>query len=273
MSEEDKRKDEEEFVRDAERILKAANADPDIVSAPVPVERMREHIFCEIRAREAHREEKKEAMLSPQERELIRLGKIYQRRRKVQRYVVLAAALVAALAIGMTSIGGPEKIFGVFKRDALGREQTQVNSGGDVATDGELSEDEVYEQIEEKYGFYPVILDYLPEGTEFQEGTIGNEIQDINLVYGHEEKVDLIFIIRPNYRSASIGTDVEDTEMQSYRMTVHDVPMEVKQYRVEETGESRWSVTFSYQDVQYFLRLFRMEQKEVERVLNNLYFP
>ena len=273
MSEEDKRKDEEEFVRDAERILKAANADPDIVSAPVPVERMREHIFCEIRAREAHREEKKEAILSPQERELIRLGKIYQRRRKVQRYVVLAAALVAALAIGMTSIGGPEKIFGVFKRDALGREQTQVNSGGDVATDGELSEDEVYEQIEEKYGFYPVILDYLPEGTEFQEGTIGNEIQDINLVYGHEEKVDLIFIIRPNYRSASIGTDVEDTEMQSYRMMVHDVPIEVIQYRVEETGESRWSVTFSYQDVQYFLRLFRMEQKEVERVLNNLYFP
>ena len=178
MSEEDKRKDEEEFVRDAERILKAANADPDIVSAPVPVERMQEHIFCEIRAREAHREEKKEAMLSPQERELIRLGKIYQRRRKVQRYVVLAAALVAVLAIGMTSIGGPEKIFGVFKRDALGREQTQVNSEEGVQQETDWSEDKVYEEIEEKYGFYPVKLHYLPEGTEFQEGTIGNEIQD-----------------------------------------------------------------------------------------------
>ena len=273
MSEEDKRKDEEEFVRDAERILKAANADPDIVSAPVPVERMREHIFCEIRAREAHREEKKEAMLSPQERELIRLGKIYQRRRKVQRYVVLAAALVAALAIGMTSIGGPEKVFDIFKIGTLGREQTQINSGEGVEQGTDWSEDKVYEEIEEKYGFYPVKLHYLPEGVEFQEGTIGNEIQDINLVYGHEDKVDLIFIIRPNYRSASIGTDVEDTEMQSYQMTVRDVPMEVIQYQVEETGESRWSVSFSYQDVQYFLRLFRMEQKEVEKILNNLYFP
>lgn len=272
MSEEDKRKDEEEFVRDAERILKAANADPDIVSAPVPVERMREHIFGEIRAREAHREEKKEAMLSSQERELIRLGKIYQRRRKAQRYVVLAAVLVAALAIGMTSIGGPEKVFDIFKIGTLGREQTQVNSGEDVTADDELSEDRVYEEIEENYGFHPVMLDYLPEGTEFQEVSFYNEIQDVNLIYGHGDKVDLIFIIRPNYRSASIGTDVEDTEMQSYQMTVRDVPMEVKQYREEEGGETRWSVSFSYQNVQYFMWLYGMQQKEVEKVLNNLYF-
>ena len=272
MSEEDKRKDEEEFVRDAERILKAANADPDIVSAPVPVERMREHIFCEIRAREAHREEKKEAMLSPQERELIRLGKIYQRRRKAQRYVVLAAALVAVLAIGMTSIGGPEKIFGVFKRDALGREQTQVNSEEGVQQETDWSEDKVYEEIEEKYGFYPVKLHYLPEDTEFQEVSFYNEIQDVNLIYGHGDKVDLIFIIRPNYRSASIGTDVEDTEIQSYRIEVQAVSMEVKQYREEEGGETRWSVSFSYQNVQYFMWLYGMQQKEVEKVLNNLYF-
>ena len=67
----------------------------------------------EVKAEKSSTEEKEPEAekLTAEEKELIHLGRIYKKRKRLQKYVVLAAVLILAMAFGMTSIGGPEKIF------------------------------------------------------------------------------------------------------------------------------------------------------------------
>ena len=48
--------------------------------------------------------------------------------------MVLAAAVVAVLALGITSVGGPEKIFETLKRYTLGREQITTEDVETICT-------------------------------------------------------------------------------------------------------------------------------------------
>lgn len=264
MNQEARKKYEEELKIDMERIRKEIEMNPNLVDI-VPAENAYENIWKGIRENEA-----KEA----EEKELIRLGKIYRRKRKNRKYLVFAAVLVFVMALGVTSMGGAEKIFEKVTWMLAGREQTNIDSESeDVKQLTEVDEETAYKEIEEKFGFSPVKLEYLPKKVLYQESIIGEEIQKINLIYGHEDKADIIYIIRPNFREGSLGTDIEDTKLQEYQLTVNDVEMQIKQYRVEESGENKWAVEFVYQDVQYLLRMMRMEQEEVETILQNLYFP
>lgn len=263
MNQEARKKYEEELKIDMERIQKEIEMNPDLVDI-VPAEDAYENIWKGIRENEAK---------AAEEKELIRLGKIYRRKRKNHKYLVLAAVLVFVMALGVTSMGGAEKIFETFRIMTMGKEKVQINSNENVDVVDYVNEESVYEEIEEKFGFLPVRLNHLPERIVYQEAIIGEAIQKINLIYGHEDKADIIYIIRPNFREGSFGTDIEDTKLQEYQLVVNDVEMEIKQYRIEESGEDKWAVEFVYQDVQYLLRMMRMEQEEVEMILRNLYFP
>lgn len=262
MSSETRIELEEEMKMDEERLMKKISDDPSLKDISMPTD-ARDIIWKEIRICEA-----KEA----EAEELIRLGKIYKKKQKSKKYLVLAAVMVFVLAFGMTSIGGAEKIFEMAKRHTLGREQTRVNSEEGVKSVGDVSEESVYEEIEEKYGFYPVRINHRPVGTTFQEATIGNEIQGINLIYNNGEEANIIYIIRPNYRIGSLGTDIEDCKIQEYEMIVQDVEILVKQYNVEKNGENRWTAEFGYKGVQYAFRFIGIEKEEVEKILQNLYF-
>lgn len=264
MNQEARKKYEEELKIDMERIQKEIEMNPDLVDI-VPAEDAYENIWKGIRENEAK---------AAEEKELIRLGKIYRRKRKNHKYLVLAAVLVFVMALGVTSMGGAEKIFEKVTWMLAGREQTNIDSESeDIKQINGVNEEAVYEEIEDKFGFSPVKLEYIPNEVEFQESVIGEEIQKINLIYGHEDKADIIYIIRPNFRESSFGTDIEDVKLQEYQIYVNDVEMEIKQYRIEESGENKWAVEFVYQDVQYALRMMRMGQEEVETILRNLYFP
>lgn len=263
MSSETRIELEEEMKMDEERLMKKISDDPSLKDISMPTD-ARDIIWKEIRICEA-----KEA----EAEELIRLGRIYKKKQKSKKYLVLAAVMVFVLAFGMTSIGGAEKIFEMAKIYTLGREQTRVNSEEDVVGADDLSEDKIYEEINEKYGFYPVRLDYLPEEIGFQEAIIGDAIQGINIIYGKENRANIIFIIRPNYRTGSLGTDIEDEKIGEYTIIVKDIAITVKQYEIEGTLESKWSAEFEYNDVQYFIRILGMEKETVEEILTNLYFP
>lgn len=262
MNEEARRRYEEELKIDEERLRKEINDNPDMYDVTLP-EKSYKKVWDGIRENEA-----KEA----EEKELIRLGRIYRRKRKNRKYLILAAVMVFVLALGITSVGGPEKVFESMIWMIGEREQRGVHSE-DIEPTLYVAEEEVYEEIEEKFGFLPVRLNHLPAEIEYQGSTVGEKIQGVSLIYGHDDKADIAYIIRPNYRESSLGTDMEDIKIQEYEILVSDMEITIDQYRVEKTGESRWSAEFVYQDVQYFLRILGMEQEEVEEILNNLYFP
>lgn len=257
----------EELVKSAECIMEEVNADQDVVDRPLPPH-MHEKIMQRIDAYEAKREAER---LSAEEVEFIRLGKLYKKKRKMRKYFVLAAAVIGVLAFGITSMGENEKIFGMFKRDTLGREQTQINSSDSVVKETDWSEDEVYEEIESKYGFYPVKLDYLPDGIGFLEVDINEEIPNIYMLYGTNEDVKISYQIRPNYRDSSWGKDIEDELLEEYEMQVDDVTLHLERYCVKN-GVERWVVEFKHESASYSLMMMNLEKSEVEKIVSNLYF-
>lgn len=255
-------------ANEAERAIRAIDA--ELMKAGVPLEEDVDEEEEEIGASEAKADAGRE--FSEEDKELIRLGKIYRKRKKLHRYLVAAAAIVGVLAFGITSMGGPKKVFEKFERNVLGREQSGIDSDDNTKFVETIDEEEVYQEIEDKYGFTPVKPVYRPEGVVLLDTTIGDEIQGIHMNYGIGDEVSLSYFIRPNYREGSYGTDMEDEVIDEYYLENGELSINVKQYRLEDGNGKRWSAEFSYNDVNYFLVAMDMEKQEFEKILKNLYF-
>ena len=252
---------------EAEKILDEVNAEPSLKDVQVP-EDIHDKLFEQIRDYE---KQKIYDQLTEEDRELIQLGKVYKKKRKIGRYVAVAMAVVAALALGNVSMGEGQDILNVVSEFFAGREQT-VAITGDADTNIFNEEAEIYEKIEEIYGFSPVRLEYLPQYIVYQEAVLGEEIQSANLIYGTNKQAKIIYIIKPNYRENSFGTDIEDHKIQRYQMLLDEVEITITEYVVEESDDHKWTVQFIYKDVFYLLRITDVEQEEVEKIVNNLHF-
>lgn len=269
MSEEAKREYQEQLLKEEMRIMEEINNNPDLRDVTTPPE-IRDSLFEAIHAKEASNKEETDNRLTERETELIRLGKLYEKKRKKRKYLVLAAVLVLAMAFGITSLGGAEKIFEKVTWMISEREQEFVDSE-DIVSVEYVDEEEVYGEIEEEYGFLPVRMMYLPEGVEFQEATISEEIQKIYIVYGKDNGATILYTIRPNYQESSLGRDSEDTISEEYEEELDGVVFDIKKYQVED-GLCRWSVQFEYKDVTYSIAFTGIEEKEMQKVIENLYF-
>lgn len=254
-------------MEEIEGVLEKINNDPVMREWKAP-DGLHDRLLEQIREHEAEK-----ARLSDDEKELIRLGMVYKKRRKYYKLLVLAAAVVCALAVGVTSIGGPKRVMEKFGWNIGDREQTNIDTDDDRIKEPDVvSEAEAYEKIEDEFGFYPVRLDYLPDGIEFDEIIITEGAENIYLNYIGDNQETLIYFIYPNYRTTSIGRDVEDELIDEYEKIVSDITIGIKEYLVEENQTSRYIAQFEYQNVYYVLRISNVEETEVEQIIENLYF-
>ena len=116
---------QEAMEYEAERIMEIVNADPALKDVQAPPE-IRQKLFAQIAEYE---EQKRLENLSEEDREWIRLGKIYRKRRKWNKVAVLIAAVVAILALGTVSMGEYKNILSYFKMMFAVGEQTFSDSG------------------------------------------------------------------------------------------------------------------------------------------------
>lgn len=254
-------------LEEVERILAIVNSDPVLKDIQAPPE-IRQKLFAQI---EEYEEQQRLANLTDEEREWIKCGKIYHKRRRWNRYVVLAAALVAVLALGTISMGEDKNILTMLKQMITGGEQTVSDSGSTEPTQY-VEEQEVFEKINDTYNFAPVKLEYLPEKTVFLEAIFCTDMQGINMYYGKNGTANIIYTIRPNYRESSFATIIEDEKIQEYTKNFDDTEIILKEYRIKETGNSRWLVTWTYQEVEYQINITDAEQEDVEKIVNTLSF-
>ena len=174
------------------------------------------------------------------------------------------------MAFGVTSMGGAEKVFESVKSALAGREQTNVDSD-EIEPIEKVSESKVIEKIEGKFGFFPVVLHYFPRRVEFLDAEVNELLQSAYLLYGHDDEVKIIYMIRPNYRSGSWGEDTEDELLDEFSETDEHTTFYFKKYLVDGK-EERWAVQFEYEDVSYFLRILKTSEQEVRKIVANLYF-
>lgn len=244
--------------KEAERLLELINADPCLKEEKAP-KAVKEHVWKKLRRRE-------------EEQELIQLGRVYKKKRSLRKYWLLAAAMVMALAFGVTSIGEAEKIFGYFDGHLLEKKQLKINSDENIEPIYTMTEMQVYDKIEEKYGISPVRLNYIPEDVEFASVNMADPVMMTSMDYRLGDYVAITYYIRPNFQDSTLSYVVDGKFVDSYETTVQGVMVTVSEYDLSE-DDPCWVAQFTYQDVHYDLTLLQMEEDEVKQVIEDLYFP
>lgn len=260
----DKMTDEELFA-EMKSILAEVEEDEKVKDAAVPEESFHV-VFSQIREIEERRAREN---LSKRDKKLLEYGRRYERQLHFRKYWILAAVLVLVLAMGMTSVGGPERFFQRVVGNLSGRNQELIDSTGDnIIPPENWDEEAAYETIEEKYGFRPVKLDYLPEGVVFESVEINEERQDIIFFYSREEELAIQYVVRPNYREGSLGIDIEDEVIKEYMLQNEAIEMSIRAYRVGK--EERYTAAFIFENTAYHVIGFDMEQVVFESILQNM---
>ena len=249
--------------------------------------RMKNALDQKIREREMRSEDMKRmdayAELSEEDQEALRLGremlknqseekKIYtmhRKKRNIRRIVALAAVLILVMAVGMTSIGGPERMMQFMKSSVGGRQVSKVNSSDKNKIIEEEDEEKVYEKIAEEFGIEPVRIIWRSKGMEFIKMELDTDIQVAELDYIRDrEKME--FIISASYGKVSLGADNEDEIIDHYYIK-ENVLIDVTEYKTPETETNRYKAEFKYNNLYYCLT-GTMTKEEMENILKNLYF-
>lgn len=259
---------------EADCIMAEVNSDPNVKDLVAP-EEIHDKLMQQIREHEQEKEKERENQ-AKEEEELIRLGKLYKKKRARRKYIVLIAAVVCALGVGTISFGDGKKVFTEIQRMLGDREQNVVNTdNGDedkIKARDVLDEAEAYEQIEDEFGFVPVKMFYLPDGMEFVELDTSEVSQYAQICYEGTGGKVVLYRIVTDYRTGSVSMDIEDRLIQEYDEEIEDIVVSFKEYEVKGDETRRWSVTFVYKDAQYSIILTGIDKEEVEKIIENLYF-
>jgi len=253
-------------------IMREVSKDESVKDVKVPDE-VRDAIFDEIRRIEEKKELEKRAleMISSENKELIRLGKIYKKSLYRRKYVILAAILVLAMSMSITSFGGVDRMFHKISSMICGRTRETVDTEG-VKQLAEKEEEVVFAEIEEKLGFHLVRLRYRPAGTQLIEANYLEDVLEVNAVYGTDNKVKIIYEAVPNCRNNSKAKDIEDEFVEKIEINSNGLQILIKEYQVDNK-EQRWLMQFEYRAVSYFIYVMDSDENEVCEIAERLYFP
>ena len=252
-------------------IMREVSKDERVKDATVPDEG-RDAIFDEIRRIEEKREIERRAleMISSENKELIRLGRIYKNGLHRRKYVILAAILVLALSASITSFGGVDRMFHKISSMISNRARETVDTEG-VKNLEKITEEEAYAEIEELYGIHSVRIGYLPEGVEFLEAIVLHGTPQIQILYGTDEVVRVAYDIVLNYQEGSWSKDIEDELLNEYIFNKDEIEIDVGEFLVDGK-EVRWLLQFTYEELHYRIYVFDTDQNEIQKMIDYLYF-
>lgn len=281
----------EEIAREEEEFLEN---DTSLVVPEGTKEAVLARVREQIRAYEMEQAEK-EAInhLSEEDREALELGhkmlkagigqkdpeepsgkKVRRKKKPLKIYLALAAVIVCVLAMGITSMGGPERIVRMMTQNVGDREVDQVDSNHtdkeNKVIEGE-DEEKAYQEIGNNFGTDVVkIFICLPE-MYFDSMELDKDTQMADMYYYYNNKT-IAYCINVPYRDGSWGIDFEDPIDQEYSEEIHGCRIKITKYKPNQKGLPRWDARFEYNNIEYLLT-GTMKQQEFEKILNNLFFP
>ena len=197
--------------------------------------------------------------------------KVHVGKRRKKAMVALVAALVAVLGLGITSFGDKGYVAETVKQLLGERKLTNIDTDHEGKEETiNTSEENVYQNIKDNFGFDPVRLDYKPKKMKMVDSMIDQALLTANIYYELNGSM-ITYTIIPIYRDASSGYDIEDKEVDQYKKQIENVEITVTEYVIEDSGQHEFSAEFQHQDVAYFLTVV-IEKDEFEKILENLHF-
>ena len=233
---------------------------------------------------EEMKKEKIYAQLSEEDRKALELGrkimaeeeqekteaKVVHKKKRFKMYFGLAAVLILVMAVGITGIGGPERIVRMLKQAVGDREVEQVDSSDENLTFVEENEEEAYQIIWEKFGVEPVRITRREENLYFKRMDFDETLQTAELYYEYNGE-NVVYLINASYKDASWGIDVEDKIIGSSKKIVSGCEVEIKEYQIEKSNKEKYSASFEYKGLEYFL-VGTMDRMSFDIIVNNLFF-
>ena len=268
----------EELHKEAENIRETVESSEGESLSEERKEKIRKNLEAEIRD---YDKEKVYEQLSQEDREALELGRQIQRERQEEGKkrggrriwkiaLNLAAALVLVSVLGITSLGGPERIVEMMKRAVGEREVVQVDSDEENLKIAEEREEEAYQEIKDTFGVDPVKIIKSLRGMVFSESVIDKKLQMAELYYQYNGE-NVVYLINTSYAGSSWGQDTEDEVTDTYYEEREGAIIEIKEYQIEGENAKKYSANYKYKGVEYYL-IGTMDKEDFEIIIDNLYF-
>lgn len=278
---------EKQMRREAEQIEEELENNPEIAGLS-PDDSAKEKLYEKI---EEYERQQAVRRLSPEDQEALRLGRQIQKEKALERkntvdsksgsghgkkrffkrLAGVAAVFIIVAAVGITGVGGPDRVMEVLQQVVGGREVTKVNSDDkDVLKFDDEQEEEAYQEIKDKLGIDPVRIVTQSSNMKFEDIEVDEYLKIANIFYEYDAQI-ISYIINCSQRDGIWGFDIEDTIINKYTYALDETEVTVEEYSVEGIEEKKYSARFDYKDVHYQLT-GNMTKEEMEEILNNLYF-
>lgn len=278
----------EEIAREEEEFLEN---DTSLVVPEGTKEAVLARVREQIRAYEMEQAEK-EAInhLSEEDREALELGhkmlkagigqkdpeepsgkKVRRKKKPLKIYLALAAVIVCVLAMGITSMGGPERIVRMMTQNVGDREVEKSSTSHKIKMIEGEDEEKAYQKIGDNFATDVVkICICLPE-MRFDSMELDKDKQMADMYYYYNNKT-IAYCINLPYRDGSWGIDFEDPIDKEYSKEIQGCTIEITKYKPNQKGLPRWDARFEYNNIEYLLT-GTMKQQEFDKILKKLIFP
>ena len=256
----------EEIAREEEEFLEN---DTSLVVPEGTKEAVLARVREQIRAYEMEQtrketEEREEAInhLSEEDREALELGrkmlkagigqndpeepsgkKVCRKKKPLKIYLALAAVIVCVLAMGITSMGGPERIVRMMTQNVGDREVEYTVKGEKVKTIENEDEEKAYQEIRDNFDTEVVKIFICLPGMHFDSMELDKDKQMADMYYYYNNKT-IAYCINVPYRDGSWGIDFEDPIDKKYSKEIHGCKIEITKYKPNQKGVPRWDATF-----------------------------
>lgn len=262
-------------------LKEAASIDEEIEKANVESmppdlkEKIKEKLH---RQMEEQERERIYAQLSEEDRKALELGremlrkeeKVVRRKRCRKVYVAVAAVAILVLAMGITSVGGAERVIEMVKIAIGDRELVKVNTDEENYIVRKDVEEEAYQEIKDVFGVEAVKPTDWPDGTVFVEAEIDEKLQIAVLKYEYNKEL-VNYLISTRFTTSSWGIDIEDEMTDNYYIELDETKIQVKEYKRPKSQIKMYSARYSYKGLEYLL-IGTLDKSDFEVLIKNLRF-
>lgn len=284
------------FDEEAEQELRRLQEKEDELQVP---EGVKEAVFARLQEQLKERNEQSAnhppaeedddiiSQLSPEDREALELGrkmmkaeigvdendnkKPRRRKKPVKIYLALAAVIICVMAMGITSIGGPERVVRMVRQAVGDRDVEQLDSNEDnKIIDGE-KEEKAYEKVRKELNIDPVKILSGPRGLKFKKMIFDKDSQVAEFLYKYKKR-NVVYFVNASYMESSFGINIDDKIYQRYKKDINGHTILIKEYEVKGKRGYRYAASFKENGIEYYM-IATMELEEFEKILNNLFFP
>ena len=197
--------------------------------------------------------------------------KVHYRRKPLKIYLALAAVIVCVLAMGITSMGGPERVVRMVRQAVGDREVEKNSTSRKIKTIASEDEEKAYQEIKDAFDTDVVkMLVCLPD-MKFDTMNLDESKQVAEIYYSYNDET-IGYIINVPYRDSSLGVDFEDPIEKKYSKEIHGCKMNITLYKIEDSKVPKCVAKFKYGSIEYLL-MGTMDEQDFEKILKNLVFP